>query len=61
MRDEEDVPVKASSGSTSRSMSCGDAACRRASARVMFSGCLPSSGLNCRQAMRMLRGKLDEE
>ena len=52
---EEVVPVKASSGSTSISMSFGGAACRRVSARAMFSGSLPSSGLNCRHAMRMLR------
>ena len=36
---------------------CGDAARRRALARVMFSGILPSSGLNCKQAIRMLRKK----
>ena len=34
---------------------CGDAVRRRALARVMFSGILPSSGLNCKQAIRMLR------
>ena len=55
------VPVKASSGRSSKSMFCGDAACMRALARAMFSGSLPSSGLNCRQAMRMLRQNLDEE
>ena len=52
----EAVPVKASSGRTSRSMVCGDAACKRAFARAIFSLSLPSSELNCRQAMRMLRG-----
>lgn len=53
--------MKASSGRISRSMFCGDAASSRALARAMFSGSLPSSGLNCRQAMRMLRENLDEE
>ncbi len=52
------IPVKASSGRTSRSISCAHAACRRILARAMFSGSLPSSGLNCRQAMRMLREEL---
>lgn len=60
-RVEEAVPVKASSGRTSRSMFRGDATCKRAFARAMFSGSLPSSGLNCRQAMRMLRENLEEE
>ena len=53
------IPVNASSGRSRRSMFCGDAACRRVSARAMFSGSLPSSGLNWRQAMRMLREDLD--
>ena len=55
------VPVKASSGRTSRSTSCGDAVCRRASVRAIFCVHLPSSGLNCRRAMRMLCEMLDEE
>ena len=54
------LPVKASSGRTSISMSFGGSACRRALARATFSGSLPSSGLNCRHAMRMLHRKLDE-
>ena len=56
----EEAPVKASSGRTRRSMFCGDAASRRTLARAMFSGSLPSSGSNCRQAMRMLREDEDE-
>ena len=52
-RGKEVIPVKASSGRIKRSIFCGDAASRRALARAMFSGNLPSSGLNCRQAMRM--------
>ena len=58
---EEMLPVKASSGRTSRSTSCGDAACRRALERAIFCVGLPNSGLNCRRAMRMLRKLLDEE
>ena len=57
-RYEEALPVKASSGRTSRSRFCGEAASSRVLARVIFSGSLPSSGLNCRQAMRMLREKM---
>ena len=49
-----ETPVKASSGRRSMSTFCGDAARRRALARLMFSGILPSSGLNCKQAIRML-------
>ena len=60
-KQEEMVPVKASSGRTSRSTSCGDAACRRALVRAMLCVGLPNSGLNCRRAMRMLREVLDEE
>ena len=53
--------MKASSGRTSRSMFCGDAASNRELACATFSGSLPNLGLNCRQAMRILREKLEEE
>ena len=42
-------------------MFCGDAASNRAFARATFSESLSSSGLNCRQAIRMLREKMDGE
>ncbi len=42
-------------------MFCGDAASNRAFARATFSESLSGSGLNCRQAMSMLRGQMDGE
>ena len=52
--------MKASSGRTRRSIFCGDAASKRELAWATFSGSRPNSGLNCRQAIRILRGKLEE-